>query len=171
MYLRDIWPSMVRWRAAALSFDPETYRRLYGNFADQNPYWNAIPHHRRRLRVGHESPTFVNHITSKTSAMKLGPGRTLLMRGRWRFSEIPLPLITLVPPGNQGFITGGHVSSSKGVAIEDFNSYGARRGNHEIMVRGTFANVRIRNLMVPASKAASRFISRVASARVFTTQQ
>jgi len=42
----------------------------------------------------------------------------------------------------------------KGVKVEDFNSYGSRRGNHQVMVRGTFANVRIKNLMCPASKAA-----------------
>ena len=58
---------------------------------------------------------------------------------------------------------------SLGVTRKDFNSYGARRGNHEVMVRGTFANIRLKNLLCPAPRAASPFTSRAASSCRSTT--
>jgi aconitase A len=57
------------------------------------------------------------------------------------------------------------------VQKKDFNSYGARRGNHEVMMRGTFANIRLKNLMLPASKAADAHTCRAASRCRSTTRR
>ena len=80
--------------------------------------------------------------------------------GCWRSSATASPPIIFrrreISPAKT---PAGEYLIAHGIEPKDFNSYGARRGNHEVMVRGTFANIRLRNLMVPASKAASRRIS------------
>ena len=79
------------------------------------------------------------------------------MPDRWRSSAIPSPPTTSVRPAvSRRPRRQENICKSRGVAIKDFNSYGARRGNHEVMMRGTFANVRIKNLMLPAKADGSR---------------
>ena len=152
VYLRDIWPSMSEIGELLRSaFDPKTYRELYGNFADQNPYWNAIPTVTGDVydwdgesTYIREPPYFENFSNEVGTWQNVVDARPLAI-----FSD-SVTTDHISPAGAiKASSPAGLYLQSKGVSIEDFNSYGARRGNHEVMVRGTFANVRIRNLMVP----------------------
>ena len=152
VYLRDIWPTLEEVRALMqVALDPETYRRLYDNFANQNPMWNDIPAPSGEVYRWDAESTYIQEPPFFRQ-FGMQPGRIAEIR-----SARPLAIL-----GDS--VTTDHISpaasikasspaglylQSRGVTIEDFNSYGARRGNHEVMMRGTFANVRIKNLMIP----------------------
>ncbi len=152
VYLRDIWPSMHEindlMRAA---FDPETYRTLYGNFADQNPLWNDIPSSTGNVYQWEGESTYIREppyfdgFSSTLEALADVTGaRALAIFGDSVTTDHISPAGAIKASSPAGLYL-----QERGVDIKDFNSYGARRGNHEVMVRGTFANVRIKNLMVP----------------------
>jgi aconitate hydratase len=151
VYLRDIWPSTDEIDALlASAFDPAEYRRVYADFARQNPLWNQIP-----AAAGHvyewdpaslyirEPPYFDPSMTAAPSA-RISGARALAIFGDSITTDHISPAGAIQPASEAGAYL-----RDRGVPVADFNSYGARRGNHEVMVRGTFANVRIRNLMVP----------------------
>ena len=151
VYLRDIWPSTDEIDALlASAFDPAEYRRVYADFARQNPLWNQIP-----ATTGHgyewdpaslyirEPPYFDPSMTAAPSA-RISGARALAIFGDSITTDHISPAGAIHPTSEAGAYL-----RDRGVPVADFNSYGARRGNHEVMVRGTFANVRIRNLMVP----------------------
>ncbi len=152
VYLRDVWPSMQEISSLLRSaFEPETYRRLYGNFSDQNPLWNDIPtttgdvyNWDLESTYIREPPYFENFSNDVGTWQDVHGARSLAIFGDSVTTDHISPAGAIKASSPAGLYL-----QEKGVAIEDFNSYGARRGNHEIMVRGTFANVRIRNLMVP----------------------
>ena len=152
VYLRDIWPSLHEinemMRAA---FDPETYRRLYGSFADQNPLWNEIPTTTGNVYQWEPESTYIReppYFDGFSSALErlsnIKDARPLAIFGDSVTTDHISPAGAIKPSSPAGLYL-----QERGVDIKDFNSYGARRGNHEVMVRGTFANVRIKNLMVP----------------------
>src|SRR5882724_2234252 len=152
VYLRDIWPSLKEIEQfMRLAFDPDTYRRLYSEFSEQNPLWNEIPTSGGNVYQWDANSTYIQeppYFEGFSSAL-----------GRWSDVHGAMPLAIF---GDS--VTTDHISPAgaikptspaglylqqNGVKIEEFNSYGSRRGNHEVMVRGTFANVRIKNLMLP----------------------
>ncbi len=151
VYLRDLWPSMGEIDTLLESaFDPLEYRRVYADFAEQNPMWNQIP-----AGTGHlyewdpeslyirEPPYFDGSMAAVPSAAFSGARALAIFDDSITTDHIsPAGAIKATSPA-------GDYLRERGVPAADFNSYGARRGNHEVMVRGTFANVRIRNLMVP----------------------
>jgi aconitate hydratase len=151
VYLRDLWPSMREVDALLESaFDPREYRRVYADFAAQNPRWNDIP-----AGTGHlyewdpeslyirEPPYFDGSMAAVRPAGFAGARALAIFDDSITTDHIsPAGAIKATSPA-------GDYLRERGVAAGDFNSYGARRGNHDVMVRGTFANVRIRNLMVP----------------------
>ena len=152
VFLKDVWPSMIEINEAMrAAFDPETYRKLYSNFADQNPLWNEIP-----MTTGNvyewegestyirEPPYFENFTSGLESLSEIKGARPLAIFGDSVTTDHISPAGAIKPSSPAGLYL-----QQRGVDIRDFNSYGARRGNHEVMVRGTFANVRIKNLMVP----------------------
>jgi aconitate hydratase len=132
------------------AFDPETYQRLYSNFAEQNPLWNDIPtttgnvyeweHESTYIR---EPPYFDNFSSALDPLSDVKGARPLAIFGDSVTTDHISPAGAIKPSSPAGLYL-----QEQGVDIKDFNSYGARRGNHEVMVRGTFANVRIKNLMV-----------------------
>ncbi len=151
IYLRDVWPSAQEIDALLeAAFEPAEYQRVYAGFADQNPLWNQTP-----LGTGkvyewdaastyiREPPFFEASMRGQTSSGLLG-ARALAIFGDSITTDHISPAGAIKPTSAAGNYLRKH-----GIAPADFNSYGARRGNHEVMVRGTFANVRIRNLMVP----------------------
>ncbi len=151
VYLRDIWPSMREIDALLGSaFDPVEYRRVYADFANQNPLWNQITAGTGHLYEWDPASLYIREPPYFSSSMATAPAvefsgaRTLAI-----FDDS----ITTDHISPAGAITAtsraGDYLRDRNVPVPYFNSYGARRGNHEIMVRGTFANVRIRNLMVP----------------------
>jgi aconitate hydratase len=152
VYLRDIWPSAdeVRERMSA-AFDPATYRRLYSNFVEENPMWNEIP-----STVGdvyewdpestyiQEPPYFEGFSMQHGGVSPIKGARALAIFGDSVTTDHISPAGAIKPTSPAGLYL-----QEKGVSVADFNSYGARRGNDRVMTRGTFANVRIKNLMVP----------------------
>ena len=152
VYLRDIWPSMQEINDLMhAAFDPETYKRLYSNFAEQNPLWNDIPSSTGNVYEWEsestyirEPPYFEDFHSTLLPLSDVKGARTLAIFGDSVTTDHISPAGAIKPSSPAGLYL-----QERGVDIKDFNSYGARRGNHEIMVRGTFANVRIKNLMVP----------------------
>ena len=152
VYLRDVWPTMEEINNLLRSaFEPATYRELYGNFADQNPHWNAIPTTTGNVydwdaesTYIREPPYFENFSNEVGTWQDVHGARPLAIFGDSVTTDHISPAGAIKASSPAGLYL-----QEQGVLIEDFNSYGARRGNHEVMVRGTFANVRIRNLMVP----------------------
>lgn len=152
VYLKDIWPTLEEVNELMRSaFDPETYRRLYGNFADQNPLWNEIPTTTGNVYQWdsestyiREPPYFENFRSGLEPLRNIKGARPLAIFGDSVTTDHISPAGAIKPSSPAGLYL-----QQRGVDIRDFNSYGARRGNHEVMVRGTFANVRIKNLMVP----------------------
>ena len=152
VYLRDIWPTLDEIKGAmGAAFDPATYQRLYSNFAEQNPLWNEIPTTTGNVYEWEpestyirEPPYFENFHSSLEPLSDVKNARPLAIFGDSVTTDHISPAGAIKPSSPAGLYL-----QHQGVDIKDFNSYGARRGNHEVMVRGTFANVRIKNLMVP----------------------
>jgi aconitate hydratase len=159
VFLKDIWPAPEEVAAAlGAALDPETYRRLYASFAVEGGLWEAIPSSTGVTYAWDAESTYIAHppyfegfTVERSGASVAGDGRKNILGAR------PLAIfgdsITtdhISPAGAfKGSSPAGKYLQERGVGVADFNSYGARRGNHEVMVRGTFANVRIKNLMVP----------------------
>jgi aconitate hydratase len=154
-FLRDLWPSLKEVRDAMQSaLKPEIFRKLYRDFADQNPKWNEIQSSTGEVYQWdeksdyiHEPPFFkdfsmeIGHIEEIHGARALG-----IFGDSVTTDHIsPAGAIKASSPAGQYLI-------SRGIKPEDFNSYGSRRGNDLVMTRGTFANVRIKNLMAPGTE-------------------
>ncbi len=149
--LKDIWPSLQEVRdqmQAALK--PEVFRKLYTNFAAQNPKWNEIPSSTGNVysfdaksTYIQEPPFFANFSMTPGSIQPINGARALGIFGDSVTTDhiSPAGAIKKTSPA-------GRFLLENGVTFEDFNSYGSRRGNDRIMTRGTFANVRIKNLML-----------------------
>jgi aconitate hydratase len=158
VYLKDIWPSQTE-IAESLRFatDPETYRRLYTDFTQDNPLWNDIPASVGQVYAWEastyiaEPPFFDNFALQPGSIGNLEGARALAIFGDSVTTDHISPAGSIKPSSPAGLYLQAH-----GVVGSDFNSYGSRRGNHEVMMRGTFANVRIKNLMLPPRPDGSR---------------
>ncbi|WP_114649578.1 aconitate hydratase AcnA [Pseudothauera hydrothermalis] len=158
VYLRDIWPSSEEIDAVMpYAMDAATYRRLYADFTRDHDLWNAIPAPGGQVYDWPAStyiarPPFFDRFGMKPGHIgDITGARALLLLG----DSVTTDHIS--PAGAFGENTpAGQWLKSQGVARKDFNSYGSRRGHHEVMVRGTFANVRIKNLMIPPRADGSR---------------
>lgn len=156
--LRDIWPSQEE-IAEVMGFatDPETYRDLYRDFVRGNPLWNSIPDDVGQV-YGWAPSTYIAEPPFFDN-FDLKPGRVEDIRGARTLAIFGDSVTTdhISPAGSiKASSPAGEYLLAHGVKVEDFNSYGSRRGNHEVMVRGTFANVRIRNLMLGPKPDGSR---------------
>ncbi|MEI7533900.1 MAG: aconitate hydratase AcnA [Verrucomicrobiae bacterium] len=152
VHLRDIWPSLREVRdLMQAALQPEVFRKLYKDFAAQNPKWNEISSSTgnvyewdRKSTYIQEPPFFENFSMTPGSIKPITGARALGIFG----DSVTTDHIS--PAGSFKKTTpAGKYLVENGVAVEDFNSYGSRRGNDRVMTRGTFANVRIKNLMVP----------------------
>ncbi|HEX3282351.1 MAG TPA: aconitate hydratase [Pyrinomonadaceae bacterium] len=152
VYLRDVWPKIEEINSLlATAMDPETYRRNYRDFAEQNPLWNEIPTSTGNVYEWDPESTYIReppYFDGFSNAVEefkdIHGARPLAIFGDSVTTDHISPAGAIKASSPAGLYL-----QAKGVQIEDFNSYGSRRGNHEVMVRGTFANVRIKNLMVP----------------------
>jgi aconitate hydratase len=152
VYLRDLWPTLDEVRASMqAALKPEIFRKLYSDFAGQNPKWNEIPGSVGQLYAWDNKSTYIqNPPFFETFSMKPGTisdikaARPLGIFGDSVTTDhiSPAGAIKAASPAGKYLV-------EHGVEATDFNSYGSRRGNDRIMTRGTFANVRIKNLMVP----------------------
>ncbi len=152
VFLRDLWPSTEEIRdAMAKSVDAETYRRLYADFATANPLWNEIPSTPGKVyrwdadSTYIQEPPFFEGFSMRPDAVRdVAGARALAIFGDSVTTDHISPAGAIKKSSPAGLYL-----QERGVAPEDFNSYGSRRGNDRVMTRGTFANVRIKNLMVP----------------------
>ena len=151
VYLKDIWPTSHE-IAAVMGFakDPESYRKLYGDVANANPLWGTITGVTGQVYNWPASTYIAKPPFFDTFKMQIGSigdirkARVLGIFGDSVTTDHISPAGSIKPMSPAGvFLMENDVSKI------DFNSYGSRRGNHEIMMRGTFANVRIKNLMIP----------------------
>ena len=152
VFLKDIWPSLNEIRdAMASALKPEVFRTLYTDFANQNPKWNEIPSSTGEVYAWDEKSTYIQEPPFFTD-FSMQPGTIGEIKGARPLGIFGDSVTTdhISPAGAiKKTSPAGEYLQQNGVAYEDFNSYGSRRGNDRVMTRGTFANVRIKNLMVP----------------------
>jgi aconitate hydratase len=158
VFLKDIWPTTAEVHALLkYARDPATFGRLYGDFNKDNPLWAAVPtstgqvYNWPKSTYIAEPPFFQDFGMSAGRAHDVKGARVLAILGDSVTTDhiSPAGSIKDTSPAGKYLI-------ANGVQKADFNSYGARRGNHEVMMRGTFANVRIKNLMLPPKADGSR---------------
>ncbi len=158
VYLRDIWPSSHE--IAALlptARDPATFRALYGDLANANPLWKEVKGTTGQVYNWPKStyiakpPFFEGFTMSAGKAHDVRGARVLGIFGDSVTTDHISPAGSIKPTSPAGLYLLEH-----DVAKADFNSYGSRRGNHEVMMRGTFANVRIKNLMLAPREDGTR---------------
>jgi aconitate hydratase len=155
VYLRDLWPSQKEIAEAMKhATDPATYQRVYSAFKEGNPMWDEIPAAVGSTYRWDENSTYVR-LPPYFEGFGMEPGPLSDVKGARVLGIFGDSITTdhISPAGGIRKDTpAGRYLLERGVQVADFNTYGARRGNHEVMMRGTFANVRIRNLMVPGTE-------------------
>ncbi|HEY2125439.1 MAG TPA: aconitate hydratase, partial [Chthoniobacterales bacterium] len=155
IFLRDLWPTLQEIRdAMASALTPETFRRLYRDFANQNPKWNEIPSSTGEVYQWDEKSDYI-HEPPFFQDFSMEPGHITEIRGARALGIFGDSVTTdhISPAGAiKPTSPAGEYLRSRGIEAQDFNSYGSRRGNDLVMTRGTFANVRIKNLMVPGTE-------------------
>ncbi len=151
VFLKDIWATLDEVKEVLeAAFDPETYKKLYSEFAEQNPLWNEIPTSEGNVYQWdkdstyiQEPPYFENFSMDAGEYCNIKNARSLAVFGDSVTTDHISPAGSIKPTSPAGLYL-----QEKGVEPMNFNSYGSRRGNDRVMVRGTFANVRIKNQMV-----------------------
>ncbi len=151
IFLKDIWASLDEVEEMLdAAFDPEVYKQLYSEFAEQNPMWNDIASSVGQIYEWDadstyiQEPPFFENIGNKSGGIgNITGARALAIFGDSVTTDhiSPAGAIKANSPA-------GKYLQGLGVEPADFNSYGSRRGNDRVMLRGSFANVRIKNLMV-----------------------
>jgi aconitate hydratase len=151
VHLRDIWPTLQEvQQTLEAALKPEVFRRLYTDFASQNPRWNEIKGSVGEVFEWSPKSTYIQHPPF-FSDFTMQPGDIAEIHGARPLGIFGDSVTTdhISPAGNiKKDSPAGRFLTEQGVAAADFNSYGSRRGNDLIMTRGTFANVRIKNLML-----------------------
>jgi aconitate hydratase len=154
VFLREIWPSSAELAGAlAAAQAPEDYRRLYSSFSG-NPLWEKIRAPHGVVYDWDATSTYIQHppyfAADGAPNAPARPARDIVGARPLAIFGDSITTDHISPAGAiKASSPAGKYLQEHGIAVADFNSYGSRRGNHEVMVRGTFANVRIKNLMVP----------------------
>jgi aconitate hydratase A / 2-methylisocitrate dehydratase len=151
VYLSDVWPSQREVAELEARINETMFASTYANVFDGNPTWNAV-----KVREGDlfefrddstyiQEPPFFQELT-----LDVRPPRDIMGARILALLGDSVTTDHISPAGDIAEQSpAGQYLKSKGVARKDFNSYGSRRGNDRVMVRGTFANIRLKNLMVP----------------------
>ncbi|MEO7761952.1 MAG: aconitase family protein, partial [Casimicrobiaceae bacterium] len=158
VYLRDIWPTSHE-IAAVMGYakDPETYRNLYGDVANANPLWGTVIGTTGQVYNWPAStyiakPPFFDDFRMQIGSIgDIKGARALGIFGDSVTTDHISPAGSIKPMSPAGVYL-----MENDVSKLDFNSYGSRRGNHDVMMRGTFANVRIKNMMIPQKADGTR---------------
>ncbi len=158
VWIGDIWPTGQEvYDCMKYAMNPATFQKLYGNVAEANPMWKNIPSPAGQVYTWPlstyiaEPPFFKDFSMHPGSVSEVRNARVLGVFGDSITTDHISPAGSIKPTSPAGTYLLEH-----DVAVPDFNSFGARRGNHEVMMRGTFGNVRIKNLMIPARPDGSR---------------
>ncbi|PTH65751.1 aconitate hydratase AcnA [Staphylococcus agnetis] len=155
VYLKDIWPSIQEVSYTVDSVvTPELFKEEYKNVYENNELWNEIDTTNQPLYDFDPSSTYIQNPTFFQGLSKepghIQPLSDLRVMGKFGDS---VTTDHISPAGAIGKDTpAGKYLTDNGVSPRDFNSYGSRRGNHEVMVRGTFANIRIKNQLAPGTE-------------------
>jgi aconitate hydratase len=152
VFLRDLWPSQADIRAVVeASVKPEMFRHEYGNVFTGNPTWSAIPIEGGDLYAWsddssyiQEPPFFENLSPEPPAISEIHAARVLALLGDSVTTDhiSPAGAIPVDSPAGRYLV-------ERGIKPRDFNSFGSRRGNDQVMTRGTFGNIRLRNRLVP----------------------
>jgi len=151
VYLKDVWPSQQEVAEQVAAVTGEMFRTTYANVFDGNPSWNAIPVAEGELFAFRDDSTYIQDppffqglTPEPTPVSDIVGARVLAVLGDSVTTDHISPAgdIALDSPA-------GRYLRERGIEKKDFNSYGSRRGNDRVMVRGTFANIRLKNAMVP----------------------
>ncbi len=153
VYLKDIWPANDDIAALmATALNPDGYRAVYGMSADEmNPLWHTIAQAGGEHFAWSKTSTYIKEppwvsdpALTASSLIEFRGARALALLGDSITTDHISPIGSI-----KASLPAGTYLQQRGVAMQDFNNYGSRRMNHEIMVRGTFANIRLRNRMTP----------------------
>jgi aconitate hydratase len=155
VYLRDIWPSQEEIaETMSRAVRPEMFRAVYSNVWDGNPAWNAVPvaggslyQWREDSTYIQEPPFFIELSHEPAPVREIRGARVLALLGDSVTTDHISPAGDIPEEG-----PAGRYLIERGVTKKDFNSFGSRRGNDQVMVRGTFANIRLKNLLVPGTE-------------------
>jgi len=155
VYLKDIWPNSAEVQTVMkFAADPAVYQKLYSDLTRDLPLWNAIQAPTGNLYQWDDSTYIAKPPFFDAAAPKIGDiknAKALALFGDSVTTDHISPAGSFKPTTPAGKYLQAHK-----VEVKDFNSYGSRRGNHEVMMRGTFANVRVKNLMLPPNADGSR---------------
>jgi aconitate hydratase len=151
VYLAELWPTREELETVLKSaFDADKFRRIYAELEQRNPEWNALQVPASLLydwppeSTYIKEPPFFQHLQPEPEPIRpIEQARVLV----WLGDSVTTDHIS--PAGEIPEGPAADYLRSKGVERKDFNTFGARRGNHEVMMRGTFANIRLKNLLVP----------------------
>jgi aconitate hydratase len=155
VFLRDIWPTSAEIAdAMAKAVKPEMFRKSYAVVFDGDERWKKLDVPKGDTYLFEQGSTYIKHPPyfegmkkSPSAVTDLRAARVLAVLGDSVTTDHISPAGSIKKDGPAGQYLVSH-----GVDPKDFNSYGARRGNHEVMVRGTFANVRLKNLLAPGTE-------------------
>ena len=152
VYLREIWPSNAEVADAVAQVSAEMFGRQYGDVFTGPDAWRAIEVEESGA-YGWQSSTYIKQPPffsvggDLDQSVEVEDARILALLGDSVTTDHISPAGAIQPDS-----PAGHYLQQHGVTVENFNSYGSRRGNHEVMMRGTFANIRIRNELVPGTE-------------------
>ncbi|WP_159888265.1 aconitate hydratase AcnA [Paenibacillus puerhi] len=155
VYLKDIWPTAQEIQdAMGVAMSPDLYREKYADVFRSNPRFNAIEVPEGDLYAWDDKSTYIanppffsNLSPDLNDIADIRGAKTLALMGDSVTTDHISPAGNIKPDSPAGRFLIEH-----GVKKEDFNSYGSRRGNHDVMMRGTFANIRIRNQVAPGTE-------------------
>ncbi|MGH7172514.1 MAG: aconitate hydratase, partial [Gemmataceae bacterium] len=155
VFLKDIWPSRMEVENAIRSaVHSEMFHKEYGEVFQGDDNWRGMPTPEGDLFAWDANSTYVKH-PPYFEAMKPQPEAVHDIKGARVLALLGDSITTdhISPAGSiKTQSPAGQYLQSHGVEVKDFNSYGSRRGNHEVMVRGTFANVRLKNQLAPGTE-------------------
>jgi aconitate hydratase len=155
VYLRDLWPSTADLTVAMeQAMKPATFQRLYDGIEQSNAAWNAIPVKGGELFDWDDASTYIQEPPFFVDMVPV-PGPIEPIRGARVLVKVGDSVTTdhISPAGSIAKASpAGQYLLERGVEAQDFNSYGARRGNDRVMTRGTFANIRLKNEMAPGTE-------------------
>jgi len=155
VFLKDIWPSTAEiGEVMKFATDTSMYKSLFSSFTAGSPMWDAVPSTIGSVYQWDSKSTYVQHppyfdgfTMSPNKAADVTGAKVLGIFGDSITTDHISPAGGIRPSAPAGkYLQGNEVT------VADFNTYGSRRGNHEVMMRGTFANVRIKNLMLPGTE-------------------
>jgi aconitate hydratase len=155
VFLRDLWPRPDEVaKALEQAVGPELFRKGYEGIEQSNPRWNEIPGAESDLFAWAQNSTYIQEppffVDLARQVQPLGPlsqARVLALLGDSVTTDHISPA-GVIPASSPA----GEYLQQRGVGLEDFNSFGSRRGNDRVMTRGTFGNIRLRNQLAPGTE-------------------